>query len=770
MRARPHSVAFVSLAALLLALPAAARSPATTRPAVALAGHDIVVLRTPSLAQRIASNGPATEEQERAWTLQASAAQQQVLTKVAQAGIEVEPDYSYTRVLDGFSARLDPRAVALLQHEPEVAGIFPVRAAYPASMSTGANGNRPLSLPAATGRGVTIALLDTGVDLTSTYLRGHVQPGTDVVNGNDDAHAVADPQNHTRSEGHGTELAGILAAVAPEAKVLPIRVAGWQSAIGGGDAVYARSDQLVEGLELAVDPNQDGDAHDAARVALIGVEEPYASFADAPEAQAAQGAVDLGTVVVTPAGDEGAAGPAYGSIAGPAGAVAVAAMDARSEVAAARVVLRTGLDVVYDRVQPLLDAQLPARSHVLTIATGKFFAHGISRVAGRAAIAPEGANPAATAEAAAAAGATAVLLYGDPVPAGSIDVDVPVALIPDAAVRALLSARAAGHDVAVAIGKGRLAPNTTEGFVAPFSSRGLAFDGSLKPDVSAPGVNVATVGTAISGTSAAAANVAGVAALIAQMRPDLDARALRSLLVGYAQAGGATATQAGAGTFRAGAAAVGELAADATTIGFGVLTGSATRTITLRNVSSRRLHVDVQAVTTFGETAPLQFSVVPESLTLAPGASETVGVTVSTRVRQPSQLALGAIEARVADSETLRIPWALLLHAPAAPPVHASLDKTSFAPSDVNPAVLTVHAGAVKDEQVEPVSQLSVLLYTAAGRYLGVLAQQRDLLPGTYVFGITGRGPSGAVLPRGRYELRVATRPAARATVSFTVS
>lgn len=748
MRARPRSVAFVSLAALLLALPAAARSPVAARPAVALAGRDIVVLKTPSLAQRIAANGPATEEQERAWTSQASAAQQQVLTKVAEAGVEVQPDYSYTRVLDGFSARLDPRAVALLQREPEVAGIFPVRAAYPAS--TGAEGSPTISLPGVTGRGVTIALLDTGVDLTSAYLRGHVLPGIDAVTGNDDAHAVADPQDRTRVEGHGTELAGILAAVAPGAQVLPIRIAGWQPTVGGDDAVYARSDQLVEGLELAVDPNQDGDAHDAARVALVGVEEPYASFADAPEATAVQGALALGTVVVAPAGNEGAAGPAYGSIAGPAGAVSVAAIDARAKVAAARVVLRAGLDVIYDRVQPLLNSQQPSRSQVLTVATGPLFAHGISRVAGRAAIEPESVSPAA----AVAAGAKAVLLYGDPLPAGSLDVGVPVVRIPPSVARELLAARTAGHDVGVAIGKGRLVRNTTYGFVLPTSSRGLAFDGSVKPDISAPDP----------------ADVAGAAALIAQMRPSLDAAALRSLLVGYAQAGGAASTTAGAGTFRAGAAAVGELAADVTTIGFGVLSGSATQTITLRNVSSRRLHVDLQAVTTFGETAPLQFALVPSTLTLAPGAAETVGVTVSSRVRQSSQLALGTIEARVEGSETLRIPWALLFQTPAAPPLHAALDRDSFAPSDVNPAELTVHAGAVKDGQVEPLSQLSVLLYTASGRYLGVLAQQRDLLPGTYVFGITGRGPTGSVLPRGRYELRLVARPTARATVSFTVS
>ena len=62
--------------------------------------------------------------------------------------------------------------------------------------------------------------------------------------------------------------------------MLPIRVAGWQPAADGRNLVYGRSDQLIAGLDRAVDPNGDGDTHDAVRVALIGVTEPYAAFAE----------------------------------------------------------------------------------------------------------------------------------------------------------------------------------------------------------------------------------------------------------------------------------------------------------------------------------------------------------------------------------------------------------------------------------------------------------------------------------------------------------
>ena len=240
-------------------------------------------------------------------------------------------------MLDGFSAALDPRAVSLLEQLPEVAGIYPVRATFPASVSehvlrakefAAGAGRRPdAELPGYDGQGVTVALLDTSVDESHPYLRGRVLSGIDLVDHRDTAGVRSDPQDPAQLERHGTELAGILAGaggpadlhgVAPAATILPIRVAGWQPDANGRELVYGRSDQLIAGLDRAVDPNGDGDAHDAVRVALVGVVEPYAAFTDGPEAQAVQGALDLNTLVVTPAGNDGGAGPAFGSVAGPA--------------------------------------------------------------------------------------------------------------------------------------------------------------------------------------------------------------------------------------------------------------------------------------------------------------------------------------------------------------------------------------------------------------------------------------------------------------------
>ena len=88
--------------------------------------------------------------------------------------------------------------------------------------------------------------------------------------------------------------------------------------------------------------------------------------------------------------------------------------------------------------------------------------------------------------------------------------------------------------------------NIAAGVIAPFSSRGLAFDGRWKPELAAAGDRaVATAepgrnedGTArygtVNGSSAAAAVAAGAAALLAQARPGARRTALKGALVGTA--------------------------------------------------------------------------------------------------------------------------------------------------------------------------------------------------------------------------------------------
>ena len=125
--------------------------------------------------------------------------------------------------------------------------------------------------------------------------------------------------------------------------------------------MYARTDQVLAGLERAVDPNGDGIAHDAARIAVVGVAEPYSAFAEGPLAKAVAGAFRLDTLVVAPAGNDGL-GASHsalrdsGSVAGPGGAPAaltVGAADLRRRARDVRVTVRAGLELAFQDRVPL---------------------------------------------------------------------------------------------------------------------------------------------------------------------------------------------------------------------------------------------------------------------------------------------------------------------------------------------------------------------------------------------------------------------------------
>ena len=108
------------------------------RSAIAVGERMIVVLRYPSLADRMAeAGGSATESAMRAWTAAALAGQKQIAARLSREGIQLVPDFVYTRTFNGFAAPIDGRALALLERDPDVVGVYPVRAAYPASLSAG---------------------------------------------------------------------------------------------------------------------------------------------------------------------------------------------------------------------------------------------------------------------------------------------------------------------------------------------------------------------------------------------------------------------------------------------------------------------------------------------------------------------------------------------------------------------------------------------------------------------------------------------------------
>jgi subtilisin family serine protease len=806
------------------------------RPRVAVGQRVIVLLNAPALADRVGRvGGLATSEEERRWMETALSSQKLLVARLRVQGVVVQPEFSYTRTINGFSAAFDARGIALLERAAEVAGVYPVRAAYPASLSSrlltsSEFGERPnIGLSDKDGRGVTIALLDTGVDRAHPFLRGRVSSGIDIVGGEAGALAASRPDQPSQLERHGTEMAGLLvgsggpgalAGVAPGATVLPIRVAGWQRDASANWAVYGRTDQVLAGLERAVDPNGDGDAHDAARVAFVGVAEPFAAFADGPLARAAAGATRLDTLVVAPAGNDGPAGPGYGTIAGPGGAPAVltvGAVDLRPRFGQVRVVLRTGLRIELDGMRPLAGAVTPTRALDVGIGAPRsettsaagyrgavplldfFDRRGASLVAGRAALLPAGADPDGSVANAAQAGAVAVLFYGADLPAGGIGLDesapIPAVSVPEDVAHTLLDRIRSGVQTTVSLGAVRAESNAGEGRVTRFSSTGLAFDGRVKPELVAPGVALETAepganadGSArygtVNGTSAAAALVAGSAALLAQARPELDADALKSLLVGAARPlPDDRVTAQGVGLIDLGGATATEVGASPASLALGRAGSRNWRTdqeFVLRNVSFRRLILSLDVRVAKEGAAALRFDLRPQHLSLGPGRS----IRVHVRARVTSKLvgtapAEGVVNVTPAAGREISVPWTITFGPRLAAGLGSvRLSMRAFSPSDAAPALLSFVAGSVRrsagEPTVLPLSRLDLELWSPDGGRIGLLARLRDVLPGRYSFGVTGRDEAGAVLPEGDYQLKLlafATEdgPPTIRTVGFTI-
>ena len=219
-------------------------------------------------------------------------------------GIRLSDVVTFTRTFNGFAATVRTSDLADLPSLGVRAQ--PVRRFYPASSEPArVPGLRlPVAAPRRSAARRSPCSTAASMPVTRCSPAGWT-PATTRSTATTTRRRRRDPRGGRR-ETSGTALAGIL--VAAGERVLPIRVAGLQPATqGAGLEDVAISDQLLAGLERAVDPDGDGATDDHVPVAVVGVNSPYAAFERSPEARAVRGAAGLGTLVVAPAGGEGAA-------------------------------------------------------------------------------------------------------------------------------------------------------------------------------------------------------------------------------------------------------------------------------------------------------------------------------------------------------------------------------------------------------------------------------------------------------------------------------
>ncbi|MCS7007360.1 MAG: hypothetical protein NZL88_07390, partial [Gaiellaceae bacterium] len=117
---------------------------------------------------------------------------------------------------------------------------------------------------------------------------------------------------------------------------------------------------------------------------------------------------------------------------------------------------------------------------------------------------------------------------------------------------------------------------------------------------------------------------------------------------------------------------------------------------------------------------------------------------------------------RPEGGEEVRLPWVVAAPARGVSLLsEVELVRTGPRVSDATPAVLSLVAGSVAgdpDPQIRPLALLELRLLRD-GEPLGTLVRRRELLPGRYTFGLTGRDASGAELSPGAYVVRVVAHP-----------
>jgi subtilisin family serine protease len=94
-----------------------------------------------------------------------------------------------------------------------------------------------------TGAGVIVAVLDTGATFTHPALAGKYLPGANMIDPSLPPADVPDG-THNSAVGHGTMVAGIIARLAPGAKILPVRVLN-------GDGIGTNMD-IAKGVHYAL--------------------------------------------------------------------------------------------------------------------------------------------------------------------------------------------------------------------------------------------------------------------------------------------------------------------------------------------------------------------------------------------------------------------------------------------------------------------------------------------------------------------------------------
>ncbi|MGD6778657.1 S8 family serine peptidase [Sutcliffiella horikoshii] len=466
---------------------------------------------------------------------------------------KVQREYDY--VFSGFSLEINANEIPSLLATPGVKAVYP-NVEYTTTEVVTEEEFSPAMVDSApfigsneawdlgfTGEGVKVAIIDTGVDYTHPDLAPNFGEylGWDFVDNDADPQETPTGDPRGAATTHGSHVAGTVAAngqikgVAPDATLLAYRVLG----PGGSGS----TENVVAAIERAV---QDG--ADVMNLSL-------GNSLNAPDwatSIALDQAMAEGVVAVTSNGNSGPNNWTVGSPGTSREAISVGATQLPYNVYDASIFTSEGVEYPSAKVQGFpsdealtnLDGEEYEFVYVGLGAPQDFEGKDLE---GKIALIIRGAYPFVDkATAAKNAGAVGAIIYNNV--AGEMPevpgMDVPTIMLTNEDGLKLQEELAAGNNTV----SFDIEFNQTVGeTMAGFSSRGPVVDTwMIKPDVSAPGVNiVSTVPTfdpanphgygAKQGTSMAAPHVAGAAAVILEANPEWGVYEVKSALMNTAE-------------------------------------------------------------------------------------------------------------------------------------------------------------------------------------------------------------------------------------------
>lgn len=660
------------------------------------------------------TNLPLSIAEQQAYVASLEAAQATVVSAVEQAGGLVLGQY--TRAYNGLLVRVSSADLTALRALPSVVAIRRAPVHKPALSNSvpiiGAD--EIINNLGYDGTGIKIAIIDTGIDYTHAAFGGSGDPadyasndpdvveiGTfptaKVVGGYDFAgtnYNASDPANNTPvpdddpldEHGHGTHVASTAAGfevpgyisygVAPGADLYALKVFG----------VSGSTNLVLNAIEWAMDPDGDADLSDRVDVINMSLGSDFGpNDPSDPELVAANMASAIGIVVVASAGNAGDSSYIVGS---------PSVADSVISVAASTTGYVSGPTVNVQGTPPITQTNIIYAASDFDSDTGHYTAPvtgtlgyigalvsedtlctttGLAAgvLTGHVALIQRGVCDFSTkVNNAATLGADAVLIFNSAVGGDGtftmigIPVAIPAGFIGHTDGMNLSDAHgdtvvvSAEDDISIVPD-----PYNPADTAATFTSRGpRGFDSFLKPDVTAPGVQIlaaqmggGSTGVSFSGTSMAAPHVAGAAALLYEANPSWTPAQIKAALmntaVDLADATSREVPRQGAGRIDAlEAISVTTFAyadSDLVTLNLGLMTLNQpaltiTSTVTLENQDASAKEYEVTWA--FGDGSYMDGFTLNAPVTVTVDASDSVAVEVEIEI------------------DATQVPWDFLQH------------------------------------------------------------------------------------------------------------